>query len=391
MPRSRLAFAAAIALNPALGSLYAWSIFLEPLEAALSVQRAELSVVFSVAVVFFTLGMTFGPAVYRVAATPILAATAALLCAAGLAITASASSLPMVIFGYGVLFGSGSGIGYSIMLQAVNLALPHRSGLANGIGIGLFAGGSILFAQVFGWSVAIYGVAITLSAMAGLFILIAALTAVLLSLSQVNLFVAAPLRAGDGDSNVSTGRLFWLLWTGFLLGASSGLMCVSQAAGIVTAYGGTLTLAVLGTTMVAVGNLTGRLAGGILSEYLPVRSVVIGAHAISVIGLVALIVVPSAIVAIAAICMAGVSYGLQTGTYPSAMAIFYGAKNFGRMMGRLITAWVIAGLAAPIIAGAVFDASGSYSAALWFAATTAALAMIVSAWLPGRGSEPRAV
>ena len=178
---------------------------------------------------FFMLGMTFGLAVYRVAAMPILAATAALLYAAGLAITASASSLPMVIFGYGVLFGSGSGIGYSIMLQAVNLALPHRSGLAIGIGIGigLFAGGSILFAQVFGWSVAIYSVASTLWAMAGLFILIAALTAVLLSLSQVNLFVAAPLRAGDGDSNVSTGRLFWLLWTGFLLGASSGLMCVS--------------------------------------------------------------------------------------------------------------------------------------------------------------------
>ena len=74
---------------------------------------------------------------------------------------------------------------------------------------------------------------------------------------------------------------------------------------MVTAYGGTLTLAVLGTTMVAVGNLTGRLAGGILSDYLPVRSVVIGAHAISVIGLMALIVVPNAIVAVAAICMGG--------------------------------------------------------------------------------------
>ncbi len=387
MPRSRFAFAAALTLNPALGSLYAWSIFLEPLEADLGLARVELSLVFSVAVVFFTAGMSFGPAVYRLAATPVLTAGVALLCAVGLAVTATASSLVLIVVGYGVLFGGGSGLGYSIMLQAVNLALPERSGLANGVAIGLFAGGSILFAQLFGWSVAAYGVAPTLWAMVALFVAIAAITALFLSLSQISLHAAGQLRLARGSGHSS--RLFWLFWASFLLGAGSGLMCISQAAAMVTAYGGTLALAVFGTTMVAAGNCAGRLIGGALSDYLPVRSVVIGAHTIGAVGLFGLAVFPSATVAVIAIAMAGLSYGLQTGAYPSAMAIYYGSENFGRMMGRLITAWGIAGLAAPIIAGALFDLTGSYRLAVAFAAIVATLAIVVSARLPGRSVESR--
>ena len=387
MPRARLAFGAAIAMNPVLGSLYAWSIFLEPLEAALAVPRAELSVVFSVTIVFFTAGMTFGPIIYRLTSTPLLAALVSLLCAAGVAVTASASSLAQVIFGYGVLFGLGSGLGYSIILQAVNLALPERSGLANSLGIGLFAGGSIIFSQLFGWTVPTWGVAATMWGMAGLFVVVAAVSGLFLALSQISLHASGRLRAASGDT--LDRRLFWLLWAGFLFGASSGLMCISQAAGMVTAYGGTAAFAVFGTTMVAIGNLTGRLLGGTLSDYLAVRTVVIGAQAIAVLGLVGLAALPNPTMAVAAIAMAGLSYGLQTGAYPSAVAIFYGSENFGRMMGRLITAWGIAGLSAPIIAGALYDARGSYALAVSFAAAAAVLAICVSLALPGRAAEPR--
>ena len=117
---------------------------------------------------------------------------------------------------------------------------------------------------------------------------------------------------------------------------------------------------------------------------------VVGAHAIAIVGLVGLVAVPSATVAVAAIAMAGLSYGLQTGAYPSALAIYYGAENFGRMLGRLITAWGIAGLSAPIIAGAMFDASGSYTLAVGLAAAAAALALIISTRLPGRAVAPEA-
>ena len=63
--RAPAALAAATALNLPFGTLYAFSVFLKPLEALLGVGRAELSVVFALATVTLTGGMVLAPSVYR--------------------------------------------------------------------------------------------------------------------------------------------------------------------------------------------------------------------------------------------------------------------------------------------------------------------------------------
>jgi MFS family permease len=383
--RRHLALAAAAVFNPALGSLYAWSLFLAPLEGELEVPRSELSGVFSVAVVCFTLGMSLAPAAYRWMATPALVAVAALLCAAGLTLAAWLPDVLVLGLGYGVLFGLGAGFGYSVMLQAVNLVLPQRRGLANGFGIGLFALGSIFFAPAFGWAIEALGVAATLAAMAALFVLLAVLAAALLAASRVSVQSAASLRM-SGDHGHGRG-LFWVIWVGFLLGAGAGLMAISQAAGLVAAYGGAPALAVLGTTLVGAGNGAGRLAGGWLCDHLPVRRIVMGAHLVAGAALIALALLPSAAVAVTALALVGLSYGLLSGAYPAALGFYYGVENYGRMLGRLMTAWGVAGLLAPWLAGAVFDASGGYRPAVAGACAAAALAFLVSIALPRQRSE----
>ena len=378
--RPRFALAAAAVFNPALGSLYAWSIFLEPLEAAYGVSRAELSGVFSVAVVCFTLGMTFAPAAYRLAPTPTLIALAAALSALGLWLAAAAPSVIVLGLGYGVLFGLGAGFGYSVMLQTVNMALPRRRGFANGFGIGLFAAGAILFAPLFGWAVAAFGVHATFAAMAVLFAVVGVAAAAALAASGISVAAAGSLRL-EGAGAERRG-LFPVIWVGFLLGAGAGLMAISQAAGIVVAYGGLAGLAVIGTTLVAAGNGGGRLAGGWLCDHVPVRRVVISAHLIAALALAALVAMPVAPVAVAALALVGLSYGLLSGAYPSALSIYYGTVNYGRMMGRLITAWGVAGLSAPWLAGAIFDATGGYGLAVGLALAGVLLAALVSLRLP---------
>ena len=59
--RPGAAIAAALLLNPMLGSLYAWSVFLGPLEAELGLPRAKISGIFSIAIFCFTVGMIFAP------------------------------------------------------------------------------------------------------------------------------------------------------------------------------------------------------------------------------------------------------------------------------------------------------------------------------------------
>lgn len=382
--RPRLALAAAAVFNPALGSLYAWSIFLVPLEAAYGVSRAELSGVFSVAVVCFTLGMTFAPAAYRLARTPALIALAAAACALGLWLAAAAPSVVVLGLGYGVLFGLGAGFGYSVMLQAVNMALPHRRGLANGIGIGLFAAGAILFAPLFGWAVAAFGVHPTFAAMAVLFAVVGVAAMAALTASGISIAVAGSLRLEGTDAE--RRGLFPVIWVGFLLGAGAGLMAISQAAGIVVAYGGLAGLAVIGTTLIAACNGGGRLAGGWLCDHVPVRRVVMSAHLIAALALAALLLMPVAPVAVAALALVGLSYGLLSGAYPSALSYYYGTVNYGRMMGRLITAWGVAGLCAPWLAGAIFDARGGYGLAVALALAGALVAALVSLRLPPGGA-----
>ena len=63
--RSVAALAAATVVNLPFGTLYAFSVFLKPMEALLGATRAEMSFVFGLATVTLTIGMNFAPQLYR--------------------------------------------------------------------------------------------------------------------------------------------------------------------------------------------------------------------------------------------------------------------------------------------------------------------------------------
>ncbi len=85
------------------------------------------------------------------------------------------------------------------------------------------------------------------------------------------------------------------------------------------------------------------------------------------------------------------SAGLISGAYPSALGFYYGVVNYGRMMGRLITAWGVAGLLAPWLAGVIFDATGEYGLAASLACSRLAVAHLTcGGWAAtGRSSRRR--
>ena len=70
-------------------------------------------------------------------------------------------------------------------------------------------------------------------------------------------------------------------------------------------------------------------------------------------------------------------YGGGFGTMPSFNADYFGTKYLGQNYGYIITAWGVAGLVGPYIAGAVKDATGSFSGALMPMAVMLLIAMIL--------------
>ncbi|HET6221239.1 MAG TPA: hypothetical protein VFE11_03700, partial [Dongiaceae bacterium] len=128
----RYATAAAILLMAMLGTLYAWSVFVEPLESRFAQSRSLISAIFSAAIVAFTIGMLIGHRFYGALSAPAIVVLTGLVAAAGLALAAAGDSVWLVAAGYGGLFGLANGIGYGLSLQIIQNADARSRGLVTG-------------------------------------------------------------------------------------------------------------------------------------------------------------------------------------------------------------------------------------------------------------------
>jgi OFA family oxalate/formate antiporter-like MFS transporter len=387
-PSAWRAVAAATALNAPLGSLYAFSVILQPLEALLGLSRAQLALVFALASAGFGAGMNLAPHVYALASPPRLLLTAAAASTLGIALAATAGGLTQLALGYGVLFGAGGGAGYILAQQAVNLAVTRRRGLVNGYLVGLYPAGAMIAAPVFGWAVRALGVRATLGGLAAVLALTGSISAWLIARAGVTLPVAAHDVVPREDER--RWPVFWRLWLVFFLAASAGLTVLSQAAGIIAAYGGRAGLAIYGTTLITGVIAAARLGGGWMVDWLAIPTVAAGAHAIAFAGNVALTMWPGPVVSVLALALVGLGYGLISGVTAAAVAVYWRHALYGRVASRLYVAWCAAAAILPIAAGRLFDLTQGYAVAVMIAAGGNALGILVALGLPRQGHLPPA-
>ena len=98
-PSAWRAITAATVLNLPLGSLYAFSVFLKPLESLLGLSRAELALVFALASAGFAGGANLTPYVYGLAPTPVLVLVCATSTMLGITLAATAGNLLQLAVG----------------------------------------------------------------------------------------------------------------------------------------------------------------------------------------------------------------------------------------------------------------------------------------------------
>jgi len=380
------AIAAATALNAPLGSLYAFSVFLQPLEALLGLSRADLALVFALASAGFGAGMILAPNVYGVAPTPLVVLACAAASSLGIALAATAGGLAQLAIGYGVCFGAGGGAAYILVQQVVNLAVTGRHGLVNGYVVSLYPAGAMIAAPLFGWGILELGVRATLGGLAGVLAVSGVVSAWLTARSGVTLTTATAVVALGAEER--RRPVFWRLWLVFFLAASAGLMVLSQAAGIITAYGGAPSLAVYGTTFITATIAAARLGGGWMVDWLAIPSVAAGAHAVALAGGVVLTLWPGPAMSVMALALVGLGYGLISGVTAAAVAVYWRRALYGRMAGRIYMAWCAAAIVLPVTAGRLFDLTQGYGMAVLIAVGGNALGVLVSLGLPRRPSLP---
>jgi hypothetical protein len=324
--------------------------------------------------------MNLVPLAFGRVSAPVLALACAGLSALGIALVATAGGFRQLALGYGICFGASVGATYILFQQIVNLAVTSRRGLVNGYLVSLLPAGAMIAAPIFGWAIPAMGVRAALGGFAAVLALLGLVSAWLTARSGVTLAAASTGARMREDER--RRPVFWRLWLIFFLAASAGLMVLSQAAGIITAYGGAAALAVYGTTLITATVAAARLAGGWMADWLAIPGVAAGAHAVALAGGLALTLWPGARMSVLALGLMGLGYGLVSGVTAAAISAYWRRALYGRVASRIYLAWSAAAIVLPIFAGRLFDLTQGYGAAVMIAAGGNALGILVALGLP---------
>ena len=102
-----------ISLNLALGSLYAWSVFVLPLEKEFGWSRTQTSWVYTIAIVCFAASFILAGKLQDKKGPQVCAFIGALLVGGGFALSSLTTSVGFLYVAFGVIVGVGNGFGYA--------------------------------------------------------------------------------------------------------------------------------------------------------------------------------------------------------------------------------------------------------------------------------------
>src|SRR5262249_22037611 len=288
-----------LSMNLALGSLYAWSVFVAPLEKEFGWKRAQTSNVFTYAVVVFAISFIIAGRLQDKLGPFWISITGGLLVSIGFFLSAYTSSLNYLYGCFGVLGGIGNGFGYATAVPGIAQWFPDRRGLAVGLAVAGYGGGSAIFGPLAGnLLIPTYGWRATFQILGGIFLLMTMIGAFLLKNPAVGYrpagWTPAPAaKAAATTHEFSPGETlrtptFYFMWIAYALGTSAGLMVISQLVPFARSKGVPLALATTGIFIGAAGNAAGRILSGWMSDALGRLNVLRLMIAISAIAMVIL-------------------------------------------------------------------------------------------------------
>jgi len=377
-----------ILMNLALGSLYAWSVFVPPLEREFGWSRAQTSWVYTIAIVCFALTFVVAGRVQDIKGPRICAFLGGLFVSAGFVLASFTASLTMLYLFFGVVVGIGNGFGYATPTPVGSKWFPDRRGLVVGLMVGGYGGGSAIFGTLAsGWLVPNLGWRTTFQILGAVFFVMTMTGTALLRNPPPGYLppnwkradagspaAAAALRADFTTREMLATPTFYALWVAFCLGTTAGQMTISQLVPFTRAAGLGATVATISLVVTSCSNAGGRIVSGWVSDTLGRVATLKIMILLSAIAMPALFLGRTNVAAFYLfVAVVYWCYGTQLSVIASTMADFYGTKHLGLNYGVLFSAWGASGILGPAIAGRVFDRFGDYRYAFF---TASALALI---------------
>jgi OFA family oxalate/formate antiporter-like MFS transporter len=381
-------------LNLALGILYAWSVFSKQLVE--SVERGgygwsktAATLPYTVAIACFALMMVPAGRLQDKLGPRIVASAGGILTGLGLVVASFASpgTTWPALLGFGLLGGTGFGLGYSSTTPAaLKWFPPEKKGLITGIVVGGFGLAPVYIAPLSKHLIAAYGVAGAFRILGIAFLVTATAFAQLVTNPDKPAAPAkavakgAPSRAVDRTwREMIRTTAFWSLWVQYACAATAGLMIIGHVAKIVAVQSqNSIQAGFVFVALLAIFNASGRIVAGIISDIIG-RVVTIGLvcvmQAVAMMFFASFSTIATFILGSAVV---GFSYGACLSLFPATTADNWGTKNLGLNYGILFTAWGVGGVLGPTLAGKIADQTGSYAGAYGVAAVLLLVAVVLA-------------
>src|SRR5437899_4093577 len=158
-----------MSMNLALGSLYAWSVFVLPLEKEFRWTRAQTSWVFTIAVVTFALTFILAGRIQDKLGPRPCALIGALLVSIGFFLASMTTSLIFLYVVFGLIVGAGNGFGYATPIPVASKWFPDKRGLVVGLMVGGYGASSAIIGPIATRLIGSFGWRPTFQILAGLF------------------------------------------------------------------------------------------------------------------------------------------------------------------------------------------------------------------------------
>ena len=391
----------AILIQLALGAIYAWSVFTARLTdsaGAYAFTASQTAWVFSAGLATFATVMVLaGRMLPRAGPRPLTIAGGLLLGGGYVLSGLLGDSFWVQLLGIGIVGGAGIGLAYVVPISVCVKWFPDKKGLITGLAVAGFGFGATIWVKLAGsWfggllnTTSVFG----LPGVQSVFVIYGIVLVALVLLGSVVMvdppddYLPSGWTPPVTQNNDHEGAVefrardmlrtpqFYMLWSVFMFAGVSGLMVIYSiklfGIDVLEHHGISGAGAITGTAMAwyAIFNGVGRIAWGSVSDRIGRKTTITLMVALQ--GLTMLITyhvfinfgfVYGFIIAAALI---GFNYGGSFALFPAITADYFGNKSVGSNYGWMFTAYGVAGLAGPLLAGYFKDAAQDASQpAVW--------------------------
>src|SRR6202046_3687858 len=432
---------AALAIHLSIGQAYAFSVFKIPLTQLLGVSKSlpddwrqpQIAWIFSLAIVILGLSAaTFGK--WLEGAGPRKAMFASAVCF-GMGFFISylgvvGHQLWLLYLGYGVVGGTGLGLGYISPVSTLIKWFPDRPGLATGMAIMGFGGGAMIGSPLAIKLMAHFrnptdvGVGKTFLVMGSIYFIFMMFGVFTIRVPREGWKPEGWVPSAKPNAMITTHNVevntafgtpqFWLLWVVLCTNVTAGIGIIEQASPMIQEFfkGSIGPVAAGGFVgLLSLFNMAGRFFWSSVSDYIGRKTTYFVFFAL---GAVLYFFLPDTggnhlnnvklFVAISAVLLS--MYGGGFATIPAYLRDMFGTYNVSAIHGRLLTAWSTAGVLGPVLVNNMrayelrhgADKASAYQSVLHVMAGLLVVGLIANLmvrpvaqkyWLPGKTGEQR--